>query len=186
MKLGKCRWILALILGMAGSTVALAEEKEEVVAKRKPIDAQLQMFGLMKYSYDGMDLNGYDNLRPLIEGLGDIHASRFLKAAQDRDAIALPLIIGGSALEIIGIVDGLARYQEYRATGEEQDYGLFWGFFGGGLVVTVIGALVEDQARVDKFNAIKRYNAVVRGEAEISVMFRPTDGGVSLGLAKRF
>jgi hypothetical protein len=175
--------MMALTLSLAQPCAAADGKGKQA---RKPIDAQLQMFGQMKYTLDGMDLNGYANLKPLVEDLGDAHASRFLKAAQDRDAIALPLILGGSALEVLGIVDGLLRYQEYRDTGERQEYAIFWGCFLGGAAVTLIGALVEDQARVDKFNAVKRYNAVVRGEAEISLMLQPRDEGLTLGLARRF
>jgi len=172
-----------------GSLVVPSVAAESAVGKKaghKPIDLQLQVGGRVQYSYDGMELKEYKPFEEVIFGLNDPHATRFLKSAAADNAVSWPLIIGGGLLDVAACVDFVVRYRDYRETGNTQNYTLSWSLLGAGLTAGVIGYFIQEDAQVNKFNAVKRYNAVVRGEAEVSMIYLPERKALGLGLVQRF
>jgi hypothetical protein len=147
---------------------------------------QLQLGGRMKYSLGGVELHGYKPFEDIISPLNDHMATYSLNTAKDEDAISWPLILGGLAVETVGIVDGVTRYCNWRNTGVNQDYTFTWITVLGGGAIDFIGVIVQGQAQVDKFNAVKRYNAVARGEDKVSLFYSPEHKQLELGWSGRF
>jgi hypothetical protein len=185
MRISKAVFVLAGVLLLASPSWA-EKQKGAGKSKTRPIEMQLQIFGQMKYSLDGVELHGYKELEDLIDPLEDPMASYSLKNAKNEEAFSWPVMLLGGTAEIVALVDGLSRYNNWKNTGAVQDYTFDWAVFLGGATFVAIGAIVQGQAQVDKFNAVKRYNQVVRGEDKVSLFYSPEKKQLSLTWAAHF
>ncbi len=179
--------LLCAVLGMA-SPVAAKSPAGNVPEGQKfvPIEMQLQIFGKMKYSVSGVELHGYKPFEDIINPLNDSMASYSLKNARSEDAASWAFLLAGFTAEVVGVVDAISRYDVSQNTGAKQDYTVDWVIGGGGILLNGLGALLQGQAQVDKFNAVQRYNHVVRGEDKVSLLFSPEKKRLELNFAERF
>jgi hypothetical protein len=153
---------------------------------RRVIDAQLQITGRVKYSMDGVELHGYKSFEDLIDPVNDSMATYSLKTAKSEDAVSWVLMLTGLTAEVVGVVDAVNRADAYGKTGITQDYTADWIIGGGGLLLNGLGQIFQGQAQVDKFNAVKRYNQVIRSEDKISFLYSPERKGLGLAFAGSF
>ena len=148
------------------------------------IDEQLTLERNMKYSFDGREIRDFTSLENIIFPLKDPRCTELLKASKDRATAGLVFLVAGGVAEAGGV---LIWSQNYSASGYSfgQDYGS-WGLFLAGGILDVVGVILQSQAEVDKFNAVKRYNSIIRNEEEFSFLYDPHYQGTELVLTQRF
>lgn len=156
-------------------------EKKEVLPL---IDEQLTLERNMKYSFDGREIRDFHSLENIILPLSDARCAELLRASKDRATAGLVFIIAGGMAEAGGVI---IWSQNYSASGYAfgQDYGS-WGLFLAGGILDVVGVILQSQSEVDKFNAVKRYNSIIRNEQEFSFFYDQHYQAPELVLMQRF
>jgi hypothetical protein len=118
--------------------------------------------------------------------MGDKLADQFLKKSEDRSTESVIFMGIGLAAGSAAVVDGVSRYSISGTTGVQPNYGFDVILLVGAVAVGVIGQTIEAQSNIDKFDAVKRYNAVKRGDETLLLSYVPDQQGMVLGWAKGF
>jgi len=137
----------------------------------RPIEMRMGLSPLgssLGYFQDGKDANHYRDLRAILEPLGDAPTLKLLREAEDADKWSWGLIVSGAAL---GIVTALTLEPTQVLGVDPLDRAATGGFWAQFLMVP--GALFRFDAEGRKFNAVQRYNALVRKEKVSGMDLRP-------------
>jgi len=137
------------------------------------------------YSLRGKDVNHYRTLLEIMGPLGDEATLRLLREAEDADRWSWGLLISGA---VLGVVTALAIEPTPVLGWEPLDRAATGAAFAQFLVLP--GTLFRFDAEGRKFNAVQRYNSLVRKEKLSSLDLGPRlmagRGRWSLGLEGRF
>jgi hypothetical protein len=163
--------LISALLGIVAPLQAQSLKNEQ----NHPIETQADLGfldiigGDMKYSLDERPITSYQQFKSLIYPLGDLEASHLIRNAESTDMAAWIVLSAGLATSLdIALVynppalfssDISNRAVEFLATAQIS-LGLF--------------AIIHNVAEGKKFNAVQRYNRVLRKHVEeSSVRFEP-------------
>jgi len=156
--------------------------------KPRPIEMRMGLSPLgssIGYSMDGKDINHYRTLREILGPVGDEGALKLLSEAEDADKWSWGLMVSGV---VLGFVTALALEPTPVLGWEPLDRAATGAAFAQALVLP--GTLFRFDAEGRKFNAVQRYNALVRKEKLSGMELHPTlalGGNVwGLGCVARF
>ncbi len=157
---------LTIVLAISLCAAPLHAAKAKKVPKDlKPVEMKLK-YGSVKYSVDGGKMNSYKTLCPYIDRLGDTEASSLIAQARRRDRTSNVFgFLGG-----VGIVWGACALW----IGDDKEWNdpeVEWPIITG-LVLGAVSGAVRSSAETRRFDAVQRFNAVVRGEQKISLDLR--------------
>jgi hypothetical protein len=154
----------------------------------RPIEMRMGLSPLgssLGYFLDGKDVNHYRDLKAIMGPLEDAPTLKLLREAEDADQWSWGLIVSGAAL---GVVTALTLEPTKVLGVDVLDRAATGGFWAQFLMVP--GALFRFDAEGRKFNAVQRYNALVRKEKLSGMDLHPTltlSGNVwGLGCTGRF
>jgi len=163
--------IVAMAALLCSGPVSAAKTKK-VPKDLKPVEMRLQ-WGSVRYSVDGGKMNSYKTLCPYLERLGDREVSDLIGKSRRRDRGANLLGgVGGGA-----VVWGLCSLW-WGEDKEWNDAEIKWPIVAGA-VLGAIGSAIRTSADSKRFDAVQRFNSVVRGEQKLSLGAR-MDGSVAL------
>lgn len=111
------------------------------------------------YYLDGKDINHFKDLKGLMGSCGDPEAMRLIRGSEDADKWGWGFMLSGLTL---GIVTAIAVPPSPLLNIELIDRAATGGFYAQFLVLP--GALFQINASAQKFDAVQRYNLIVRGE----------------------
>jgi hypothetical protein len=149
----------------------------------------LGLFGLlggsMEYSLNGKKITHYQDFKNLIYSLHDEEASRFIHDAEEEDFLAW-------MIDLAGVAAGTDMALFFKPTPFLHDD--FIDRIGTGLLVSqffvATGAIFEINAEGRKYNAVQRYNQLVRAPRQSFLGLHPQlyveNNGVHLGFALPF
>lgn len=182
---------LLLVLGLPLSVMAQADPAATPTPQLVPIrmHMDLGLFGIlgssMNYNLRGEKLNSYDDFKKVIYPLKDEEASEQIRQAEEAHFGAM-LLYGTGVLTGIDIalvfqpapflhIDWLDRIVTGAVVAQ---------FFIGA------GALFDNNAEGHKFNAVQRYNRLIRRETDDRLDFTPrvtwNENGPNLALVHSF
>jgi hypothetical protein len=169
---------MATLLMMVSPLSAVPKAKK-VPRDLKPIVMKLK-WGAVRYSVDGGKMNSFKTLGPYIDRLGDTEASALIAKARKRDRVSN--VFG--LLSAAGIVWGACALW----IGEDKEWNdpeVEWPFIAGLSFGAVSGA-VRASSESCRFDAVQRFNAVVRGEQKLSLDLRMKGSLALAGASYRF
>ena len=141
--------------------------------------------GGMNYSLDGKKIRHYRDFNEIINSLHDEESSKLIREAQSADLVSWILLMTGIP---VGIDVGLV-YKPVPFLGLDWTDRISSGFVAA-QVFLALGAIFETNAESLKYNAVQRYNHLVRGEEVESLKITPQlfadRGHLGLGLNCRF
>ena len=143
-------------------------------AHPSPIETKMSLglFGLlgssMEYSIDGKPINEYRDFKKLIYPLQDEEASQLIRNAEDCHFIADIIYVGGTAVAL----DVVFFFQPVVIFHDD-----FFDRVATGAVTSqfiwAAGLLFDLNAAGQEFNAVQRYNKLIRQEEQKSESFYP-------------
>ncbi len=162
--------VLFLAYSICGAqTVQPTTAPAPAAGKRKPITMEWGGLNGIHYYYAGYKADGVEGLSGIITSLHDPEATRLVAAARNDENTGGLFTVGGLVFLAAGAIVVGTDPNSQKTTQDidgRQAAGL--GMSLAGLVGGVFGLLNLDDAKADEFNAVQRYNAVVRGEDETS------------------
>ncbi len=185
--------ILFLLLVLCLPLVVMAEDvtDTETVPKPAPIHMHMDLglFGIlgssMDYNLRGKKLNTYEDFKKVIYPLRDEEASEQIRQAEESHFGAL-LFYGAGALTGIDIALFFPPTPFLHVDWTDR---ILTGAFVAQFFVGA-GALFDNNAAGHKFNAVQRYNGLIRREPDDRLDFTPqvswTNNGPTLALVHSF
>ena len=161
---------LIVFIFLTGGALA----KDTNAGKGAPIQTKMTMglFGIlganMEYSYNGKKLENYRDFQNVIYPLGDAESARMIHEAEEAEFVWWMLLVTGVAAG----VDVALAYKPVPFLNVDWIDRISTGtvaiqiFLAPGIIIGAIGAS-------DKFNAVQRYNSLVRGEEKKALSFSP-------------
>jgi hypothetical protein len=149
----------------------------------QPIEMKMNLsfFGLlgngMRYSIGGKPISRYEDFRDLINPLHDEEATDLLRGAQDDNLVAWLFYASGA----VAGVDFALVFKPDPLLGVNWFDRIATGFVAAQVFWTG-GAIFEGDAEARKFNAIQRYNDLLKQEDESFLGFTPRVCLVGQGL----
>jgi hypothetical protein len=148
----------------------------------RPIVAKWDLFGGMKYYYDGILIADDQSLKAFLDTVHDPQVDHLLQQSQSDHTVGILGLVGGNALILGGVLSGNStdNGQQYNLTATSGVLILV------GAVVDFGGALLFQESNTTKFTAVERYNQIVRGETDLSVENRQSAPPGDLSVAFKF
>jgi len=143
--------LLSLLLGTAWTAQA-----GEIQWKKSPIQTHWS-FGGMDYSLAGQKLEDFQDFQDLIQPLQDPEANRLLAQAQDEALI-------GSLGKLAGSLSAGWGGAHLLFDDSPASHSNHLVFLCAGLGLDLLASLLSDDGQKAKYNAVERYNRLVRGE----------------------
>jgi hypothetical protein len=149
---------------------------------RKPILMKWETIGAVQYYFSGGKVSGGKGLEPILFPLRDPEATRLLKKSEDDEAAGTLGLAGGSIVLIGGLAaDGV--YYQTHSTGSDPGALIV---AAAGFVVDYVSLFILADSNAEKFNAVQRYNLVVRGGNDLSWNGPPAQSKPQLQLSWKF
>lgn len=169
--------LVMLVLGCSGP--AWAAKAKKVPKDLQPIGMKLK-WGMVRYSLEeGKTIGGRD-LRNTLRNLGDAETTLLIDQAWRRDKAANAF----GALGGVGVVWGACALW-WGHDKQWNDPEISWPIITG-VVLGAIGNAIRSTADSKRFEAVQRYNSVVRGERKISGTFGLKGDVAMAGMSYRF
>ena len=183
--------LVMILFVLAPPVFAEREVPESPFTAGSPIETRMDfgVFGLlgggMRYRVDGRPISRYEDFQCLILPLRDEEATRLLNESQECHFAAWILYVSGGAVGVdVGVsfkpmvllgVDWFDRIATGLTAAE-----VFW----------TVGALLDGSGEARKFNAVQRYNQLLKEKDQAFLELGPrlqwTPGGMILALQGRF
>jgi len=159
--------------------------------KKLPIETHLDLGllglfgGSMEYSLDGRKIESYGDFKNLIYPLRDAEASNLIRSAEQADLVSW-VIYGGSIAVGIDVALVFKPVPVFNDDALDRiSTGLFVAQIGIG-----IWNIFATNAEARKFNAVQRYNKVLKNKIsaslELSTEIVASQNGMSLGMKTVF
>ncbi len=175
--------IFFILFGLSAPRLVFSDPSSAFFPEGVPIESKvdLGLFGLigggMKYTIDGRSIDRYEDFQSLIYPLHDTEASDLLREAQAAHFVALMFFVSGVGAGVdfalvfkpdpfLGV-----NWFDRIATGFVAAQ-FFWG----------VGALFDGDAAGRKFNAVQRYNHLLKEKEDAFLGFTPQVCLVGQGL----
>lgn len=166
--------LLILVLLFTVPCLARAEGTKTPEVVLRPFDTKMDLGllgflgGSMRYSMDGVKITRDEDFKKIIFAIHDEEASRAIHEAEDDHFVAGMFYVGGLA-------SGADMALFFKPT---PFVNVDWiDRIATGLVVLqffmAVGALFDTNAEGHKYNAVQRYNQVVRKEEAVSLGSSP-------------
>jgi len=148
------------------------------------------------YYMDDQKLESLSQLQAVIDPLKDREASRLLSDSESRSTLGKVLIVCGGSLCVGGVIYGITAAS--TTTTETGPYGTpydvstpsdstpFWLLGGAGAGVILLGLIAEGDGEHNRQAAVERYNHLVQGDKDLSMLLLPVPGSPRLELTQRF
>jgi len=187
------RFLLSAIFLLSSLSVNLAHAQSAPLSNPKnlPIETHLNLGflslfgGTMEYSLNGRRITSYQDFKHLIYPLGDAEASNEIRVAEQMDFVSW-VIYGGSI--VVG-ADVALFFKPVPFVNDDGLNRIATGFFVAQLGIGV-WSLCNASAEARKFNAVQRYNKVLRKKTTASFELSPeiyaSQNGMGLGLKTVF
>jgi len=169
----------------------LSAQEPSPVAPGKPIETKIDLglFGLlggsMQYSLNGKKLERYEDFKALIYPLRDKETSDMIRAAEQKNFVAWMFYVTGVASG----VDFALAFKPVPFVNVDWIDRIASGAVAAEIVIG-IGLIFDQSADGEKYNAVQRYNHLVRGEAGCAWTFSPRlyaeNKGLGLGVKTEF
>jgi hypothetical protein len=154
-----------------------------------PIDMDMDFWKTLHFSVGGYQLNGDKELGEVIYPLNDKVATERLKSVGGQETLCLVFLITAIGMYTGAVADLSSKLKDSGAlnyTGESANYTGDYFLFGGGLASTVLALLFRNMADVNRFEAVQRYNRIVRNETRISFRYSPENKMLGLSVGQPF
>ncbi|HUO58869.1 MAG TPA: hypothetical protein VMV05_11900 [bacterium] len=154
--------------------IATAAAQEPDAAKRTPIQTKMTMglFGIlgadMEYSINGKKLENFRDFKAVIYPLGDPEAARMIHESEEAELAFWLFLVGGVAAG----VDVALTFKPVPFVNVDWIDRIATGSVAVQISMVpnvIIGAIGSS----DKYNAVQRYNSLVRGDSKTSLAPTP-------------
>lgn len=184
-------FLFLTLLGFLGISAQVQAQGAPSLEKRITIETKmtLGLFGILgagtDYSIGGKKLDSYEDFKKVIYPLRDPEASRLIHEAEEAEFVWWILVVGGVAA---GVDVGLT-YKPVPFLNVDWIDRISTGAVALQILLAP-GIILGSIASADKFNAVQRYNRLVRGEKEAGWKVSPyliaAQGRLGLELALGF
>lgn len=168
--------VLLVMWAAAGPVTA---ETNKVPKDLQPLQMNLR-WGNVRYSLGEEKMNSYKVLQPYLDRLGDAETSDLIVKARKSEK-------GSRFFGFLGLV-GVGWGLSTLWWGEDKqwkDPEVSWPLFSG-LALGLIGNVMHSGAETRKFDAVQRFNSIVRGERQVSLGFGVKDRMAKAEVKVRF
>jgi hypothetical protein len=146
------------------------------------------------YSHEGLELQSNKDFSDVITPLGDPQATQWLQSAGQKEAWGVGLGCLGVGMVIGSVADLLSEVANTEASvgkpgGTEDDFPNLVPFFallGGGIGIGIYGLILYGHGASDRESAVDRYNQVVNGFKNLSLLVLPHSNRMALAYSQRF
>ncbi len=147
------------------------------------------------YSHDGTELSAHSQFSDIIGPLQDRQADQLLQSADSKQdwgvglgVLGVGLVIGSVAQLLYEVLSPLQTNDKPGNNSEDDFPNLvpFFVLFGGGLGAGIYGLFLHGEGAEDRESAVNRYNQVVSGLKDLSLMVLPRSGGPGLAYTRQF
>jgi|GEM_PF-5829780 len=187
----KTRLVLCVLLalGTSGLSQAWAARKKQAPTVSTPtstptpslIDMQMEA-GRVHYQFEGQGLYFDKDFQRVVDPLGDPEATRLLDQSRKLRSLHWYFGVPGT-VSMIAALTGPDNVRIWRE-GRGNDWRM--GAFLGGAVLVAVSGVMEGRAYDCRFNAVQRYNRVVRGETKVTLSLPSGERPVSVGVVHTF
>ena len=175
--------VLVLVLTTAVSRVwgqtpvpdsEMTQDQQTQFEDTNLIKAESDFFGV-RFSLNGQEINGDQELEKIIASADDEKAVQYLKESADHRSLGWILIGSGSGLMVVG---AFSNWNNSNTV-------LFNVLVLGGLATDMLGGMLYREAQMEQFNAVDRYNQIIRQDNGLSFLNLPT-APMGLAYVQRF
>jgi hypothetical protein len=177
----------AQILSTAPAWAETGKKPEKLTGL--PIETDMDFMKTFRFSVGETQLNGDKELGEVIYPLNDKIATERLKSVGGQETLCIVFVVAALGMYVGAVADLSAKLKDsgtLNYTDQPTNYTGDYILMGGGVASTLLALLFRNLADVNRFEAVQRYNRVVRNEVTISFHYSPENNRLGLSVGESF